>query len=110
MNETINVIGLDCDVTKESFRMGNQICLVLKASNTALNKSQGAFPGEAIAKPSVFIEGVEVGENQTIIKDYFENSGILQKLVKAKIVKETGIRINVGFGENDFAYLVDVLI
>lgn len=108
--KAVNIMGFDCDVEVERFSSNNQICLILKASNTALNKSQGALPSEPISKPSVYLEGVEVKENQTIIKDYSEcqTYGVLGKLIEAKIVKETGSCIDLGFG--NMAYLVDVLL
>ena len=63
-----------------------------------------------IGKASVFLEGIPVGENQTLIKDCNENEGILKCLVRANIIKETGQRVQFDRSANGFAYLVDVLI
>lgn len=106
----VHFSGYDCLVQIQHFRMDKQICLTLVADNTDKNKSNDIFPNMPIGKASVFLEGIPVGKNQTLIKDCHENEGILKCLVRANIIKETGQRVQFDRSPNGFAYLVDVLI
>lgn len=63
--------------------------------------------GEPMATASMNLHEEECGTRQTFIKDYSENSGILEVLTAAGIVKDTGVKKRSGFCE--YA-LVDVLV
>lgn len=108
MSKIIRFSGYDCLVVKNNFNNNNQICLSLVGADTEHNKEMDVFPHEPIAKASVNLEGVKVGENQTIIKDYAENRGILKILLHFGLVKETGVAIELP--NDNLAYIVDVLI
>jgi len=45
--------------------------------------------GEPIARATVYVEGVQLGDDEACIKDYSENEGMLDALLKA------GIAVNV---------------
>jgi hypothetical protein len=53
--------------------------------------------GEFVATASVNLEGVELGEDETAIKDYSENTGILEALVQANVVENPHDWVNMGF-------------
>ena len=55
--------------------------------------------GEPMATASSNLVGEEIEPNQTHIKDHSENSGILEVLVSAGIVKDTGVKHRSGFCE-----------
>ena len=106
MTKTITVIGLDCDVKKDFFQANpKQACISLTAANTQNNIDSGSFHGEPIDKCSLFIEGVELEENQTLLRD---NKEVLTALVKGGFVKETGYAIKYGLGD-ELAHIVEVL-
>ncbi len=98
--------GYDCDVRVDFFQVSGQKCISLSAANTTNNLSKDCFHGEPIAKASIFLEGQAINDNQTFIKDYSENKGMLAALVNGgivKIVPEQTILMN-------DVYLVDILI
>ena len=111
MSNVIRAFGYDCNVVLERFAQDKSLCVTLIAANTEHNKEQEVFTGEAIAKPSVYIEGLEIGENQTVLKNYSETKDIVQILVNAGIVEETGQAIQVSeFSNDSLAYIVNVLM
>ncbi len=70
-------------------RFGNgQTCLVL---------AEDIKPTTLFMKASIAIEGVVIKDNQTIIRDFSENKGILASLVKSGIVEDTGVTVPTGF-------------
>ena len=89
-------MGIDCEVIKHAYR-NKQLALQLVAANTAGNRSQGLSPGEPVATATSCLEGYEFGEGQTAIKNYSENEGMLDALLKAKIVENTGLSAQSGF-------------
>jgi len=50
-----------------------------------------------IAKATVNIPEVELAEDEVCIKDWSENEGMLDALVEAGIVEDTGRRVEAGF-------------
>jgi hypothetical protein len=86
------------DVVIIKAQYGNgRIALMLKESTT----------GEAIATCTVNLPNSPMGENITAIKNYSENKGMLEWLVKEGIVRDTGNYVSSGFIN---APLVEVLI
>jgi hypothetical protein len=63
--------------------------------------------GEPMAVATTNLVDEEVGPNQAFIKDYSENSGILEVLSAAGIVKDMGVKKFSGYCTYP---LVDVLI
>jgi len=53
--------------------------------------------GSPVAVATVNIPEAELGDNEVIIKDYSENEGILDSLVAAGVVQDTGKRVRSGF-------------
>lgn len=53
--------------------------------------------GERMAVATINVPDVDLAPDETIIKDYAENAGMLQALVDAGIVAPTGRVVPVGF-------------
>lgn len=55
--------------------------------------------GEVIAVASVNVAGVSenLGDGYIVLKDYSENTGMLDSLARAGVVEDTGERVAVGF-------------
>lgn len=66
-----------------------------------------AGDGEPVATATVNLPEEECPEGFTFIKDYSENSGILDCLVEAGIVEDMGVAVKCGHAE---ANLVRILI
>lgn len=56
-----------------------------------------ANDGSPIATATVNVPGVELADDEVIIKDYAENTGMLQALSDAGVVRTTGRSVAVGF-------------
>jgi hypothetical protein len=76
----------NCDVVKRNYSNG-RTALQLVESET----------GEPIATATVNIPEISLEPNEIIIKDYSENEGIFEALVKAGIVISTGKMVENGF-------------
>ena len=90
----------NCIVEKKQYING-RIALMLTDEET----------GEPVATASVNIEEYRMSDrskkDHTFIKDYSENEGMLEALIKAGIVEHTGLQFPIGFVK---ASLVKVLI
>ena len=53
--------------------------------------------GSPIATASIFVQTAQLCPGEVLIKDYSENEGMLNALVKAKIVSDTGRCVQSGF-------------
>ena len=62
--------------------------------------------GEPMATATANLVDEKCGPNQAFIKDYSENNGILDALIAAKIVRDTGVKRWAGYCSYP---LVDVL-
>lgn len=109
MSKIFNFAGFDCIVVQNKFQANNSICLSLIAADSKLNIENDTFSGEPIARASVFVKDIPVGENQTLIKDYSDNKGILKALINAGIVEATGTAYNVGHSDDTLVHLVNVI-
>ncbi len=58
-----------------------------------------ARDGEPVATATVNVEGVSetLPESEVLIKDYSENEGMLDALVEAGLVEDTGRRVRTGY-------------
>ncbi len=53
--------------------------------------------GEPYATATINMPEVYLEKDELIIKNYGENEGILDALVKENIVEDTGVKVNVGY-------------
>ena len=58
------------------------------------------------AVATVYAEGVELEEDEVVIKDYSENEGILKMLIDNKIVNKSHAKVPLGFAEGHICQLV----
>ncbi len=106
-NKIVEFAGYDCEVVKQKYQSNNQqVALQLIAANTSRNIENGSFYGEPIATATVCAD-VPCGENQTFIKNWRENEGVLEALVKAGIVEDLNTLAPAGYEQ---ANLVNLLI
>lgn len=90
--------GEQCRVLFRKYDSNDRIAIQLTIDGT----------GEPMATATSNLAEEEiVHSKQTFIKDYSENSGILEVLIAAGIVKDTGVKKRSGFCEYT---LVDVLV
>ena len=94
--KTVVFRGEACRVEKAQYGNG-RVALRLVMNET----------GEPMAVATTNLVDEEVGPNQAFIKDYSENSGILEVLSAAGIVKDMGVKKFSGYCTYP---LVDVLI
>lgn len=105
----ISFMNWDCDVVLNAFQENDSICINLIGADTPKNLADDVFPGEPIARLSVCMPDIEVGEKQTLIRCGEETKGGLEALIKAGIVSEPISYFDMGFVKNGAA-LVDVLV
>ena len=87
----------DCEVVFAEYSNGRPAILLKDAED-----------GSPIATATINLPEVPLRENQVIIKDYSENEGVLQALVDAGVVTDTGIKMQVGFAIAPLCELVEV--
>ena len=87
----------DCEVKKIKYTDNGRTALSLIA--WADDPKEGIFKGEPIAMATVNIPECPLGVDEVIIKDYSENEGMLECLLKAGIIELTGVRVQTGFVE-----------
>jgi hypothetical protein len=81
-------------------RFKNWDCLltVLKYGNgrpaLVLNDAED---GSQIAVASVNVPDLDLGDDEIVIKDYSENEGMLDALVEAGVIQDTGLRVASGY-------------
>lgn len=63
----------------------------------ALVVASGRDKGEPYATATVNIPEVPLADNEAIVKDYSENAGMLEALIEAGIVEDTGRFVQSGF-------------
>lgn len=81
--KTMRFRGWNCEIRKAEYENGNLALLLVDADN-----------GEPIAKASVNPPDDDcLSDGEIAVKDYSENAGMLQALLDAGIVEETGREI-----------------
>jgi hypothetical protein len=90
----VTFMNWDCKVIKQQYGNG-RVALQLVAAVDDPN--QDIFEGDAIATATVNMPEVALAPDEVIIKDYSENEGILDVLLKAGIVELTGKQVQSGF-------------
>ena len=86
MAKKVKFKNWNCIVTKSKYMDNDRIALVLTEEET----------GEPVATASVNVVEYPMGgfseRNFTFIKNYSENEGMLDALIEAGIVKDTGVK------------------
>lgn len=54
---------------------------------------------EPYATVSIYVRGVCLDEDTFVFKTYSENEGLLESMLKAGVVEETGVSVELEFGE-----------
>lgn len=93
----VTFFGFDCIVVKGTYRANQQVALSLIADDTSNNLDQGVSTGEPIATATLCLKGERFSADETVIKDYSENEGLLDQLLGAGIVQNTGRFVATGF-------------
>lgn len=86
--------GVDCILTKTQYHntskhQSPKLALKVVAADTQRNAAKGIFAGEPVATASINVS-FSLKPNEVVIKDYFENDGLLAALVNAGLVQRTG--------------------
>lgn len=88
---------------KTVFPIDNVTEVVVTVNQTSAgNKAILLFDTEdglPYAAATSHVPGAELGEDEVLVKNYSENTGILDFLVKNNIVKDTGKTVSSGFVE-----------
>lgn len=82
----IHFLNEDCTLAKGRYAATNGVSLQLMCED-----------GSLMAVATICLSGVTLEEGEVIVKDYSENSGMLDALVKAGVVVDTGRRVASGF-------------
>ncbi len=93
----VSYLGYDLVVERVRYPSNNQIAIQLVAADSKLNRNHSVNGGEPIATATVCLPHAELAADETVIKNYSENTGILDWLIDAGIVKNTGRLIDGGF-------------
>lgn len=86
MNRIVKFFGEDCTVQVSEYSNG-RTALQLLCSVGPMATATVNLPNEKLGKDCVFI------------KNYSENEGMLEALVKAGVVRDTGKRVRTGYVE-----------
>ena len=98
--------GYDVEIIKQKYAYTRNDCLQLVAASTERNRELDIFPGEPISTATVNVD-VKLQKGFILIKNYSENEGVLEALIKEGIVKDTTKTYPVGYCH---ANLVELLI
>lgn len=95
--KTILFKGWNCQLNFKKYHNG-RTCIVLTNAIPIDEGSYIAEPGtETITIATVNISEAKISKNEVIIKDYSENQGILDILIKAKIISDPIRFVKTGF-------------
>ncbi len=83
--------GWNCDLYRSHYAHGNRVALCLVAGE------DDECPGEPVATCTVNIPEECLGEGEVIIKDYSENEGMAEFLVKEGVVEYTDRCVQSGY-------------
>lgn len=93
--EKISFKSWNCFLSLGYYGAGNRLAIQLLSDEE--NADKGVFYGEPIAVATVNLPEVPLKENEIIIKDYSENSGMLEALKKSGFISDTKREITSGF-------------
>lgn len=83
----VEFLGFNCNVEISSYSNLRKAILLIDANN----------PEEVVAVATVNIPFFNIREDEVVIKNYSENEGIFDVLIKAGIISDTMRRIQTGF-------------
>ena len=86
MANSVNFLGIDCRIVKQKYPGNDQIALQLITNE-----------GHPVATATSCLVNYPFGSDQTAIKNYSENQGILEVLLSAGIIQDTGISVQSGY-------------
>lgn len=93
MNKNIVTLkDYDCSVIFASYQNNNQIAMRLVAASTR----NDCIIGEPIATATLCVPEFECEPEHTLIKDYNENEGVFEALIKSGHIIDTGKRLKYG--------------
>jgi len=78
-----------CFVMKDKYKTADRNAMILKDQED----------GSMVAVASVNVSGTDLADDEILIKDYSENEGMLDALVGAGYVMDTGKKVRSGFVE-----------
>ena len=93
----VRFIGYDCDVLIRKYQANKQASIQLVIADTDYNRQRTNEIGDPMTTATACMPGYPFANNETAIKDYGENTGVLNVLLDAGIVESTGKIINSGF-------------
>src|SRR5438876_9771129 len=98
MNETLRFKGWTCRLVWGVYGNGRRaLQLVAAHDQPAAEDGDEIYAGEPIATATVNLPEAALADDETCIKDYAENAGMLDALVAAGIVTPTGLSIESGY-------------
>jgi hypothetical protein len=104
--KTFSFAGFDCRINTTRYAHGG-VCLQAVAIDTPNNKKKDAYVGELISTVTINMgREVKLLEGEVVIKDYAENIGILDTLVKNNLVTPTGKTCKAGFAVGHIVRIV----
>lgn len=94
----VSFAGFECKAFRTTYQNDGATAIYLDDAGT----------GEPVATATVNVPGVSdaLNSNETLVKDYAENEGILKALVDAGIVEDTGRTVPVGYAMARVARIV----
>jgi hypothetical protein len=88
-------------ITFKSPQMGNIVVRLVWSTYRSNNRSALELvdprTGEPFTTATVNLPGVQLADDEIILKDYSENEGMLRSLVDAGVVQDMGRRERTGF-------------
>lgn len=98
MAKMVNFLGVNCKVVKHQYHNNGRIALDLIIAED--DEERDLFKGEPMTHATINIAEAPLAVDEVIIKDYSENAGLLDALLKAGIVEKTGRTVQHGFCES----------
>lgn len=83
--ETITIYGIPCVPVFSRYRDNDRIAILLKTPQ-----------GEPVATATINQPDFDLEPDQVLIKNYAENESVLDTLVNAGIIEDTGLTVPVG--------------
>ena len=97
MNE-IEFLNIDCEIVMQKYPANGQLAIGLIARDTEHNTvERNMHPGEPVTEATSCLVNASFEEDETAIKNYSENQGVLDVLLDAGIVELTGKTIENGY-------------
>lgn len=93
--EKISFKSWNCFLSIGYYSAGKRLMIQLLSDEE--NADKGVFYGEPIAVATVNLPDIQLKENEIIIKNYSENSGMLDVLKKSGFITDTKREITSGF-------------